>query len=89
VKAFSGEATGAETASAVTLLHRIDERLREETAGEASLDGVVAALVAERTVLDRETFLELVLRTSGVDVTEILDRGPKSGRATQTPAPAS
>lgn len=81
VRTFSGEASGAETARAVTLLHQIDQRIREETSETASLDGVVAALVAERTVLDRDTLLELIERTSGVDVTAILDRGPKSGRA--------
>jgi predicted metalloprotease with PDZ domain len=82
VRSFSGDSTGAETARAVVLLEEIDERIREETEGASSLDQVLAALVAERTVLDRTTLLDLIQKTSGVDVTAVLDRAPKSVRAT-------
>lgn len=78
VREFSGQSTGAETASAVTLLSRIDRRIRERTEEKSTLDGVVAALVAERTVLDRESLLALIERTSSVDVSEILKSGPRS-----------
>jgi hypothetical protein len=79
VVAFDGESAGAETARAVTMMHELDRSIRQETKDEASLDDVLQALVAERTVLDRETFLELVERTSGVTepVTNLLSRGPK------------
>jgi predicted metalloprotease with PDZ domain len=79
VVAFDGESAGAETARAVTMMHELDRSIRQETKDEASLDDVLQALVAERTVLDRETFLELVERTSGVTepVNNLLSRGPK------------
>ncbi|MCR9094810.1 MAG: hypothetical protein NXI30_11385 [bacterium] len=80
VRRFVGESSGAETARAVWLMHRLDETIRTETQGEFDLDSVLAALVEDVTVLDRERLLEAIERTTGVGASArtILDSAPDS-----------
>jgi hypothetical protein len=89
VEGFSGESTGPETALAVTLMRRIDEQIQQETSGESSLDDVLAQLVAERTELDRETLLDLIESTTGVDASEVLSAAPEAPSDQSSPPPSA
>jgi len=77
VRRLEGEAAGAETALAVTFFHDLDERIREATEGERSLDDVVATMVDDVATLDRSDLLVRIEATTGYDATKLLrDRIP-------------
>ena len=79
VRALEGESTGAETALAVAFFHDLDERIREATGDEKSLDDLAASMVGDVESLDREELLRRIEETTGYDATAFLrDRIPAS-----------
>jgi hypothetical protein len=71
VTAFRGESRGAETARAVGVMADVDAAIRAENE-DASLYDVVTELAVDEIAVDRDGFVGLVERSTGVDVSAIV-----------------
>lgn len=68
------------TARAVLVLDGLDQRIREATNGEKSLDDVVRALVGRREPVTSDSFRALVRQVAGAEVADSLPLPPESSR---------
>lgn len=63
---LTGDSSGATTARAAVLMHRLDEEMRLATDGEAGIDEVARALAEQRGTITIEGFVGLAERLAGV-----------------------
>ncbi len=63
-----GESRGARTARAVTILHELDQAIRERSEGDSSLDDVLRALATTRTRVTVESFLSVTEQATGQEM---------------------
>jgi len=67
------ESRGAITARAVTILHALDERIREATEGARSLDDVLRRLAVERDEVTEKRFREIASDVAGQNLDGFFD----------------
>jgi hypothetical protein len=71
-KLQAAEVGGDVTSRAVTILHQLDEWIREQSKGERSLDHVLAALREDPAAISLPHFLEVIESSTGLDASRFL-----------------